>query len=67
MLLKGFVKQSVIEQKTTFLSFSFLIDCCMSVFSLFSKNWKDFIGKLLLYIKIEKICKYWQKYFAKNM
>ena len=36
IILKGFIKQSVIEQilSTTFLSFSFLTDCCMSAFSL---------------------------------
>ena len=41
--LKGFLKQSVIEQSTNFLSFSFLTDCCMSVFSLYQsagKFWK---------------------------
>ena len=32
--LKGFIKQPVIKQSPTFLTFSFLIDYCMSVFSL---------------------------------
>ena len=35
VFLKGFVKQSIPEQSTTFLSFSFLNDCCMSILSLF--------------------------------
>ena len=64
-----------IKQIPTFLSFSFLIDCCMTVF-LFSyksvcKSWKTdkissaSFGKLSLYIKMEKIWKYW-KCFAKS-
>ena len=28
--LKGFIKQSIIEQTINFLSFSFLINCCIS-------------------------------------
>ena len=32
VILKSFIKQPVIKQSPTFLSFSFLIDCCMSVF-----------------------------------
>ena len=31
---KGFIKQPVIKQSSTFLSFSFLVECCVSVFSL---------------------------------
>ena len=34
IILKGFIKQPVIKKGSTFLSFSFLIDCYMSVFSL---------------------------------
>ena len=79
IILKDFIKQPAIKQSQPFLSFSLLIDCCVSVFSLFLskhlqvlKNWfsnfeKDFIGKLSLYIKLEKIWKYWWKYFIKNL
>ena len=34
IILKDFKKQLVIVQSQTFFSFSFLIDCCMTVFSL---------------------------------
>ena len=34
IMLKDFIKQPVIKQSQTFLSFSFLIDCCVSVFFL---------------------------------
>ena len=33
IILKGFIKQPVIKHSPTFLSFSFLIDCYISVFS----------------------------------
>ena len=46
IILKDLIKQPVIKQIPTFLSFSFLIDCCISVFSLslskrlqILKNW----------------------------
>ena len=74
IILKDFIKQPVIKQSPIFLSFSFLIDCCISIFSLFLskhlkilKNWSDFIGKIPLYIRMEKIWKCWKKYFAKNL
>ena len=39
----GFIKQPVVKQGSTFLSFSFLIDCCISVFfSFFIKAFPDF-------------------------
>ena len=65
ILLKGFVNQSVIAQSTNFSQFffshwllferffSFLIKAFVNF-----ENWKDFIGKLLLYIKMEKIWEY---------
>ena len=31
--LIDFIKQPVVKQSPTFLSFSFLIDCCLTVFS----------------------------------
>ena len=34
IIWKDFMKQPVMKQSQTFLSFSFLIDYCMSVFSL---------------------------------
>ena len=34
IILKDFIKQPVIKQSLTFLSFSFPIDCCISIFSL---------------------------------
>ena len=34
IILKGFTKQPVMKQSSTILSFSFLTDCCMSLFSL---------------------------------
>ena len=59
IILKGFIKQPVIKQSPTFLSFSFLTDCCMSVFlfpyqsvSKFWKNWSDFIDKNQENVKI---------------
>ena len=69
IILKGFIKLPVIKQSATFLSFCFLIDYCMSVFFLFlyqrvSRLWK--IDKIFS-IKMEKIWKYWYKYFAKNL
>ena len=46
IILKDFMKQPVIKQSPNFLSFSFLIDWCISVFSLslskrlqILKNW----------------------------
>ena len=57
IIWKGFMKQPVIEQSTTFLSFPFLIDYCMSVFSLsllsthVSKFWKIY---KILSIKVQK-------------
>ena len=46
IILKDFIKQPAIKQSQPFLSFSLLIDCCVSVFSLFLskhlqvlKNW----------------------------
>ena len=44
IILKGFIKEPVIKQDLFFLSFSVLIDCCMSVYffpyeSIF-KSWK---------------------------
>ena len=69
VILKGFIKQPVIKQCPFFLSFSFLIDCCMSVFFFpyqsVCKFWK--IDKISSYIKIEKIWKYWWKYFVWNL
>ena len=62
LILKGFIKQSVFHSVffTHWLLykcfFSFLIKAFVN-----SKNWKDFIGKLSLYIKMERIWKYWQK------
>ena len=58
--IKNFIKQPVIKQGPTFLSLSFLIDCCESVFSLplskrllILKNWQDFTSKLSLKILIK--------------
>ena len=42
--LNNFIKQFLIEQSPTFLSFSFLIDCCMGVF-------------LFTY---QSVCKFWK-------
>ena len=48
IILNGFIKQPVIKQSPTFLSFSFLIDCCMSAFYFFIKAFVNF-RKLLRY------------------
>ena len=73
-ILKNFVKQPVITQSPTFLSFSFFIDCCIIVFFSFlikaSANfkklvrfdWQDFI----VYKNGENFYCWW-KYFAKNL
>ena len=69
IILKSFIKQLVLKQSLTFLSFSFIIDCCISVFTLsLSKAFVNF-QKLLRFdrqafivymsTKIEKIGKYW--------
>ena len=44
IILKNFIKQFLIEQGPTFLSFSFLIGCCMGVF-------------LFTY---QSVCKFWK-------
>ena len=44
IILNNFIKQFLIEQSPTFLSFSFLIDCCMGVF-------------LFTY---QSVCKFWK-------
>ena len=69
-ILKDFIKQPVIKQSPTVLCFSFLIDCCISAFFSFliQASFQDFIGKLLLHIKIEKIWKCENlKYFTQNL
>ena len=75
VILKGFIKQSVIAQSTHFyFQLIFLIGCCMIFFSLSLsncwltlKNWKYFVSNISSCIKMEKIWKFWQKYFAKNL
>ena len=42
IVLKGFIKQPVIKQRSFFLNLSFLADCCMSVFSFFIKAFVNF-------------------------
>ena len=73
IILKDFIKQPVIKPSPTF-SFSFLIDCYISVFSLslskrlqILKNWSDFIAKLLMYIKMEKILKMLIEMFCQKL
>ena len=68
IILQDFIKQPVIKQSPTFPSFSFLFDCCISVFSLsLSKHFQIFIGKLSLCIRMEKLWKCSWKCFAKNL
>ena len=54
IILNGFIKQPVIEQGPTFLSFSFLNDCCMSIF--FSFLIKVFAG-------FEKLIRFYRQAF----
>ena len=71
IILKGFIKQPVIKQSPFFLSFSFLIYPCMSVFfSFLIKSFVNF-GKLIRFHRIwqwKKIenTEIW-KYFAKKL
>ena len=60
IIWKGFIKQPVIKQSPTFLSFSFLIDYCVTVFLFPYERVSNFckIDKILL-IEMEKIWKYW--------
>ena len=68
IILQDFIKQPVIKQSPTFPSFSFLFDCCISVFSpSLSKHFQIFIGKLSLCIRMEKLWKCSWKCFAKNL
>ena len=46
-ILKAFIKQPVIKQSPTFLSFSYLIECCVSVFSLSLSKRLQILGKLI--------------------
>ena len=43
IILKGSMKQTFIKQSPTFPSFSIVIDCCVSVFSLFLYKIKRFV------------------------
>ena len=43
IILKGSIKQTVIKQSPTFPSFSIVIDCCVSVFSLSLYKIKRFV------------------------
>ena len=52
IILKGFIKQPVIKQSPAFLSFSFLIDCCMIVF---------FSSLMKALIDFEKLIRFYQK------
>ena len=63
IILKGSIKQTVIKQSPTFPSFSIVIDCCVSVFSLSlykikrfvkSKRLKRFRLKHLFYLELKK-------------
>ena len=46
-ILKNFIKQPVIKQSPTFLNFYFLIDCCISVFSLSLSMHLQILEKLI--------------------
>ena len=66
VILKDFIKQPVIKQSPTVLQLllsHWLLHSCfflsLSKRLQILKNWQDFIGKLSLYIKMEKIWKYW--------
>ena len=71
--IKRLYKTACYKNVPTFLSFfsHWLLHKCFSLF--LSKplqildNWYDFIAKLSLYIKMEKIWKIWHTYFAKNV
>ena len=51
---KGFIKQPVIKQSPTFPCFSFLIDCCMSVF---------FCFLITAFVNFEKLLKFHRQAF----
>ena len=55
--INGLLKQLVIKQSPTFLSFSFLIDCCIKVFSFLIKAFGNFEKLIRFHWQASILCK----------
>ena len=67
IILQDFIKQPVIKQSPTFPSFSFLFDCCISVFSFLIKAFPNFHRQAFIMYKNGETLKMLMEMFCQKL